>query len=143
MESLRRRQLGKEDGGAHSQRHRDQQRQEGRQHRSVDEGQRAELFGYRVPGFARQEAESELGARGAGVDPELIHQEHGDQKYAGGKEERDEVGDLIAVAPKCDKFARTRLQVARWLRQLPFRTSYFIKAICFCSLATTGFGSGA
>ena len=48
---LRRRQLGKEDRGAHSQRDGNQERDERRQHRSVDEGQRAELFGDRDPTF--------------------------------------------------------------------------------------------
>ena len=50
---------------------------------------------------ARQEAESELCARWRGVDPELIDQEDGDQEHAGRKDQRDQVGDLIAVAPKC------------------------------------------
>jgi hypothetical protein len=48
-------------------------------------GKRAELLGHRIPGFARQEAEAELRARRAGVNPELIDQENGDQKHAGRK----------------------------------------------------------
>ena len=52
LESLGGASSDKEDGGAHAQWNGNQERQERRQHRSVDEGQRAELLGYRDPKFS-------------------------------------------------------------------------------------------
>ncbi len=77
------------------------------------------------------------------MNPELVHQEHGDQKDAGRKEERDEVGDLIPVTPKFRNFSRTRSRRRGDNGGSHARTYYFIKAICFCSLTTIGLGSGA
>ncbi len=49
---------------------------------------------------------AEFRARSAGMNPKLVDQEDGDQKYAGRKEERDEVRDLIPVTTKASQFYR-------------------------------------
>ncbi len=107
---FRRRKFGQKDRGAHPQRNGNRQRDERCQHRSVDEGQRAELLGHRIPGFPVRKLKPNFAREG----PEWIQSSYTRNtvttKYAGRKDKRDEVCDLIPVKPEVRKFPRTRLR---------------------------------
>ena len=90
-----------------------------------------------------EKAQAEFSARGAGVNPELVDQQNGDQEDAGRKNQGDQMRDL---SPSSQNLEIRR--ALRWGRRgdcsgSPSEISYFTIAICFSSLATTGLGSGA
>ena len=110
---LRGRKLGQKNRRPHAERNRDDQRDRRGHQRAVNEGQRAEIAGDRIPGFRDEEFPSELGPRFRRKNPELINQEDGNQQKRRRRNQRDEMRDIIRAGPA----ARQRLRIPGDIRR--------------------------
>ena len=98
--------LGKEDGGAHPQRHGHQKRQSRRNQRAINERQSAEIPADRVPGSSQEKFEPKFVAGHRGIDVELVDQHRRYDNNAGRRQQRDQVSDLIPVPQLLHKLPR-------------------------------------
>ena len=120
---------------------------------SINERQRAEIAGDRIPCLRNEKTPAKFGPRLRRKDPELIHQQHGDQQEGRRRDQRDEMRDLIGASHTAQQRPRIPSEIRGrcciWCSghlsgfELGYPKSYWIFAIAFISLATTSFGSFA